>query len=101
MYDGKGGPIDKIENRDGGRNDNDVVPANVPKVDGLGSANDLATKGQDAATANVGRKAPGVGGNPYPGNEYYTPESVPDSISAEGNIAPKSVTQASKETEGL
>lgn len=101
MYDGKGGPLDKIAQRDGGRNDNDVVPANVPKVDGLGSTQDIATKGQDAATANVGRQAPGVGGNPYPGQEYYTPESVPDSISAEGNIPPKSVTEASKESEGL
>lgn len=84
----------------GGENDNDVVNARVPKVGGLGSVEDTATKGQDAATHNVGRKAPGVGGNPYPGSEYYTPEAVPDSISAEGNIAPSSVVEASREAEG-
>lgn len=72
----------------------------MPKVDGLGSVNDIATKGQDAATHNVGRRAPGVGGSQFKGENYFTPETVPDSISAEGNIAPKSVNQASRESEG-
>ncbi|KAI6781449.1 uncharacterized protein J7T54_001411 [Emericellopsis cladophorae] len=98
-FEGKGGPLDKLEERDGGKNDNDVVPANVPKVDGLGSADDIATKGQAAATANVGRRAPGTGGSQYNGSDLYNPESVPDSISAEGNVAPASVVEASREAE--
>lgn len=98
-YEGEGGPLDKLSERPGGKNDNDVVPANVPKVDGLGSVDDIATKGQAAATANVGRQAPGPGGNQYKGSEFYNPESVPDSISAEGNVAPASVVEASREAE--
>lgn len=102
-FEGKGGPLDKLQDsyqKQPGQNDNDVVPANVPKVDGLGSINDIATKGQEAATHNVGRRAPGVGGSQFKGENYYTPESVPDSISAEGYVAPESVIQASRESEG-
>ena len=101
-YEGKGGPIDKLNEsyeRQPGQDDNDVVPANVPKTSGLGSVNDIATQGQEASVSNVGRKAPGVGGSQYKGEDYYVPESVPDSISAEGNIAPGSVNQASRESE--
>ena len=101
-YEGQGGPIDKLNEsyeQQPGQNDNDVVPANVPKTSGLGSVNDIATQGQAASVANVGRKAPGVGGSQFKGEDYYTPESVPDSISAEGNIAPSSVNQASREAE--
>ena len=97
-YEGKGGPTDKLEHT--GDNDNDVVPARVPKVDGLGGVNDIATKGMDAAETNVGRNAPSVGGSQFKGEDYYNPEAVPDSISAEGNIAPESVVEASRETEG-
>lgn len=52
MYEGKGGPLDKIAQRDGGINDNDVVPANVPKAGGGGSQ-DIADKGAEAAAANA------------------------------------------------
>ena len=100
-YEGTGGPIDKLNQKPGGENDNDVVPAPVGKAVGLGGAHDIATKGQEAATANVGHNAPGVGGSQFKGQDYYTPESVPDSISAEGNIPPASVKEASRETEGL
>ncbi|PHH61402.1 hypothetical protein CDD81_427 [Ophiocordyceps australis] len=91
-FEGKGGPEDS--------NDNDVVPARVPNTQGLGSLNDSATEGQQASRANVGSRPPGPGGSAFKGSDYYTPESVPDSISAEGNIAPGSVTQASREAEG-
>lgn len=94
-----GGPLDKID-QPSGRNDNDIVPANVPKVQGLGGVNDIATQGQAASQANVGSNPPGPGGSQFKGEDYYQPESVPDSISAEGNVAPGSVTEASRETEG-
>lgn len=76
-----------------------MVPASVPKADGLGGVNDISTQGADAAVHNVGHNPPGPGGEKYRGSEYYVPESVPDSISAEGNIAPESVVQASAEAE--
>jgi hypothetical protein len=101
-YEGKGGPLDKLNDsyeEQPGQNDNDVVPARVPKVDGLGSVDDIANKGQEASTSNVGRNPPGPGGSQFKGENYYVPESVPDSISAEGNVAPESVTEASRESE--
>jgi hypothetical protein len=103
LYEGKGGPDDKIAEsyrQQGGQNDNDVVNARVPETGGLGSANDIATQGKIASKANVGSNPQGPGGSKFKGSEYYTPESVPDSISAEGWIAPESVTEASRETEG-
>lgn len=85
--------------RQGGENDDDVVPARVPHVEGLGGVNDIATQGKAASQANVGTKPPGPGGSLYKGSDYYTPESVPDSISAEGWIAPDSVVESSREAE--
>ncbi|CAM1500492.1 Fc.00g096540.m01.CDS01 [Cosmosporella sp. VM-42] len=102
QFEGEGGPEDKVSRsyqEQGGQNDNDVVGARVPQTQGLGSADDIATQGQEASRANVGRNPPGPGGSQFKGEDYYTPESVPDSISAEGNIAPGSVTEASKESE--
>ncbi|EWG40926.1 hypothetical protein FVEG_03148 [Fusarium verticillioides 7600] len=101
-YEGEGGPLDKLAKANderGGYNDNDVVGANVTKTSGLGAADDLASKGQEAQRANVGRNPPGPGGSQYKGEDYYQPESVPDSISAEGNIAPDSVIESSREAE--
>ncbi|KAF4493784.1 hypothetical protein FAGAP_10081 [Fusarium agapanthi] len=77
-YEGEGGPLDKLSKANderGGYNDNDVVGA------------------------NVGRNPPGPGGSQFKGEDYYQPESVPDSISAEGNIAPESVIESSREAE--
>ncbi|EFY92146.1 hypothetical protein MAC_01747 [Metarhizium acridum CQMa 102] len=102
-FEGKGGPLDKLQDsydKQPGQNDNDVVPARVPHVEGIGGVGDIATQGKQATKANVGDKPPGPGGSQFKGDEYYTPESVPDSISAEGWIPPESVTQSSKETEG-
>jgi hypothetical protein len=102
-YKGNGGPIDKAQdalNRQPGQNDNDVVPARVPDVQGLGGANDIATQGQQTSRANVGKNPSGPGGSKFKGEDYFTLESVPDSISAEGFIPPASVTESSRETEG-
>ncbi|UNI16015.1 hypothetical protein JDV02_002493 [Purpureocillium takamizusanense] len=103
-FEGAGGPLDKIAQsyeRQPMQNDNYVVPARVPQVSGTGGVDDIATRGAQASRANVGSNPPGPGGQKYTGADYYTPESVPDSISAEGWVAPESVTEASKETEGL
>ncbi|KAF6836391.1 hypothetical protein CPLU01_03675 [Colletotrichum plurivorum] len=81
-------------------NDDDVVPAK--KISSLGTQDrkdDVLLQGEGAVRNNVGTKPPGVGGGKFKGADYYTPESVPDSISAEGNVAPESVTQASAEAE--
>lgn len=61
--------------------------------------NDILDQGVSAARNNVGANPPQPGGSQFKGGDYYRPESVPDSISAEGNIAPESVTQASRESE--
>ncbi|RSM02871.1 hypothetical protein CEP52_007692 [Fusarium oligoseptatum] len=79
------------------KNDNDVVGNHMPQTSG--SARDIESQGQEATRANVGRNPPGPGGSQFKGEDYYQPESVPDSISAEGWVAPDTVTQASKESE--
>ena len=105
-FEGQGGPKDKLglAQRDrGGDDDNDVQSQDFA-AQGRGTkerfGNDLLDQGEDASRANVGRRGAGVGGGKFKGEDYYDPEEVPDSISAEGYIPPPSVTQASKETEG-
>ncbi|KAL0569222.1 hypothetical protein V5O48_012748 [Marasmius crinis-equi] len=94
-FEGAGGPVDEIRETyadQPGRNDNDVVPAGVPHGNhsGLGG---IAAEGKEASIHNVGTDPPGPGGSQFPGDKYYRPEDVPDSISAEGHVAPESVTQ--------
>lgn len=96
QYEGRGGPLDDFEQT--GRNDNDVVGAR-PDNQGLGGSGDILQEGMAATRTNVGRNPPGPGGSAYKGENYFTPESVPDSISAEGWIAPESVTESSREAE--
>ncbi|KAK7751487.1 hypothetical protein SLS62_006572 [Diatrype stigma] len=67
------------------------------------SASDPLRQGREAAQANVegGRRHHQAGrGEQFRGSDYYTPESVPGSIAAEGYEAPESVVQASREAEG-
>lgn len=102
-FEGTGGPENKLDTT--GENDDDVVTRNaLSKKDVVGEGkerkgNDILDQGASAARNNVGSNPPGPGGSQFKGADYYTPESVPDSISAEGNVAPESVTQASKESE--
>jgi hypothetical protein len=56
--------------------------------------------GADASRSNVGSTSGKIGGSHYKGEDYYQPGDVPDSIAAQGNIPPESITQASNETEG-
>lgn len=107
-FEGVGGPEHKVAQaqRDaGGDNDNDVVTRKaLGKADIVGAGkerkgNDILDQGASAAKHNVGGTPSGPGGSQFKGEDYYRPESVPDSISAEGNIAPDSVTQTSRESE--
>ena len=80
--------MDKLQEsyaRQPGQNDNDVVPARVPRVEGLGDVEDIATKGKQASQWNVGKNPTGTGGSLFKGDRYYTPDSV---------------TESSRETEG-
>jgi hypothetical protein len=72
----------------------------APPTTGLGGAGDIASQGKAAELNNVGRNPPGVGGSQFKGENYYTPEDVPDSTAALGEVPPASVTQASRESEG-
>ncbi|KAK5989422.1 hypothetical protein PT974_10941 [Cladobotryum mycophilum] len=99
QFEGEAGPEGSLEQT--GENDPDVVGSRLNRVEGdLGRGGDVLREGQKAARSNVGRNPPGVGGSQFKGEDYYTPESVPDSIAAEGWVPPESVTQASRETEG-
>jgi hypothetical protein len=72
-----------------------------PTASGSGGARgDIASQGKAAELSNVGRNPPGVGGSAFRGENYFTPEDVPDSTAALGQVPPKSVTQASREAEG-
>jgi hypothetical protein len=57
------------------------------------------TVGKEAVQSNIERMKDTPRKSQFKGEDYYTPESVPGSISAEGYEAPSSVTEASRETE--
>ncbi|KAI4866425.1 hypothetical protein F4820DRAFT_447123 [Hypoxylon rubiginosum] len=110
-FEGVGGPEDKLERqaRDFGGNNEFDAAATRPREVGSSSATDTTTaygrngdamaEGREAVRSNVA----GTKYNPrkehFKGSDYYTPESVPGSISAEGYEAPDSVTQSSQEAE--
>ncbi|KAH8808271.1 hypothetical protein F5884DRAFT_362609 [Xylogone sp. PMI_703] len=98
-FEGEGGPRDKFNPE--GRNDNDIARERVPRDSGIDFTNseDLPTQGQRASQANVGRDPPGPGGSAFKGDDYYRPDPVPDSTSAEGYIAPESTTEPSRESQ--
>lgn len=107
-FEGTGGPEEKLAQSQedyGGHNDNDVITKKaLGRADIVGAGkdrkgNDIIDQGGSASLNNVGSNPPGPGGSLYKGEDYYRPESVPDSISAEGYVPPESVTQASRETE--
>lgn len=107
-FEGTGGIEDKIaqtQRDNGGYNDNDVVTRKaLGKADIVGTGkdrkgNEILDQGVSATRNNVGSNPPGPGGSQFKGEDYYRPESVPDSISAEGYVPPESVTQASRESE--
>ncbi|KAI0841658.1 hypothetical protein F5Y06DRAFT_293356 [Hypoxylon sp. FL0890] len=110
-FEGVGGPEDKVaqQARDFGGNDEFDPAGSRPREPGSSSATDttvpygrtgdIMPEGKEAVQSNI----EGTKRNPrkdhFKGSDYYTPESVPDSISAEGYIPPESVTQSSRESE--
>ncbi|KAK8048378.1 hypothetical protein PG994_010108 [Apiospora phragmitis] len=110
-FEGVGGPEHKLERQQrdlGGYDNANEVGSSHPhpageNLDGgrvgLGSG-DALSEGREAVETNMASKSHPSHKGEFKGSDYYTPESVPDSISAEGNVAPGSVTQASRESEG-
>jgi hypothetical protein len=109
-FEGKGGPEDKLAqqlDRAGGYDNAHELSARQPAGEAGARADtvpehagrDLATEGKEAARANAALAEQAGGKTQFKGSDYYRPESVPDSISAEGYIPPASVTQASREAE--
>ncbi|KAI2778979.1 hypothetical protein F4815DRAFT_221135 [Daldinia loculata] len=109
-FEGVGGPEDKLarEARDFGGDDEfnaagsqrrEVGSSDVTESTGGSGRSDAFAQGKEAVQANT----EGTKYNPrkdhVKGSNYYTPESVPGSISAEGYEAPESVIQSSREAE--
>ncbi|KAI1484036.1 hypothetical protein F4774DRAFT_5899 [Daldinia eschscholtzii] len=109
-FEGVGGPEDKLarEARDFGGNNEFNATGNRQRE--LGSTgpqdpsvgygrSDVFNEGREAVQSNI----EGTKRNPrkdhVKGSNYYTPESVPGSISAEGYEPPESVVQSSREAE--
>ncbi|KAI1460599.1 hypothetical protein F4805DRAFT_454530 [Annulohypoxylon moriforme] len=107
-FEGIGGPQEKVaqQARDfGGSNEFNPAGSNRREIGSsvsdptVGYARSEAMdQGKEAARANVeGTK--GMPRKQFKGSNYFTPESVPGSISAEGYEPPESVTQSSREAE--
>ncbi|KAK7987538.1 hypothetical protein PG989_007853 [Apiospora arundinis] len=107
-FEGVGGPEQKYERQQrdlGGYDNANEVGSGAgsrSKTDTFlqGSGGDALSEGRNAAESNMASEGHPRTKGQFKGSDYYSPESVPDSISAEGNIAPGSVTQASRESEG-
>ncbi|KAI1866933.1 hypothetical protein JX265_007509 [Neoarthrinium moseri] len=110
-FEGHGGPDDKFADqaRDfGGEQTYDPSGRHQPQYEYSAqessvpvghSGRDVMPQGKEAAQSNMQSKGMPRGKQQFKGSDYYTPESVPGSISAEGYEAPESTTQASRESE--
>ncbi|KAI0382957.1 hypothetical protein F5Y04DRAFT_36146 [Hypomontagnella monticulosa] len=111
-FGGVGGPEDKVAHQErdfGGNNEFDAAGSRRGEIGsssvtdstvGYNRKNDaVMPEGKEAVQSNV----EGTKRNPrkehFKGSDYYTPESVPGSISAEGYEAPESVIESSREAE--
>jgi len=109
-FEGSGGPEDKIarQQRDfGGNQELDAADRRGDRVHGgsnslEGSAaearDDVMQQGTEASRVNMSSKK-GTGHAKFPGDEYYTPESVPGSIASQGYEAPESVVESSRDSD--
>ncbi|KAI1259016.1 hypothetical protein F5Y18DRAFT_411323 [Xylariaceae sp. FL1019] len=108
-FEGRGGPEEKFAEQSrefggeqtfdptGKRQPNQEYNPQETTVPFSKSGDDPMPQGKEAVQSNLQSE---VTRKPkYPGSEYYNPESVPGSISAEGYEAPASVTEASRESE--
>ncbi|OTB06817.1 hypothetical protein M426DRAFT_99101 [Hypoxylon sp. CI-4A] len=112
-FEGVGGPEDKVarQARDFG-GDNEFDAANTQRRE-VGSSvqdptvgygrpnehNDAFSEGREAVQHNIAGTKHNPRKDHVKGSNYYTPESVPGSISAEGYEAPDSVVESSREAE--
>ncbi|KAI0010279.1 hypothetical protein F4779DRAFT_578238 [Xylariaceae sp. FL0662B] len=111
-FEGVGGPEHKLaqQARDYGGNDEfdsagkrqhdvgsrDATESTVP----YGSeGQDVLSQGKEAVESNIEGTKYAPRKDQFKGSDYYAPESVPGSISAEGYEPPESVTQSSREAE--
>ncbi|KAI1393771.1 uncharacterized protein F4822DRAFT_424234 [Hypoxylon trugodes] len=109
-FEGVGGPEDKLARQAldfGGTNEFDAAGSRQREVGssiqdptvGYNRGRDVMPEGREAVEANVA----GIKHNPrkehFKGSDYYTPESVPGSISAEGYEPPDSAVESSREAE--
>ncbi|KAI5928370.1 hypothetical protein F4810DRAFT_716998 [Camillea tinctor] len=110
-FEGIGGPEHKLaqQERDYGGFDNldatgkqqrdissqDVTDSTIPQH----KEGDMLAAGKEAVSSNIEGTKYAPRKEHFKGSEYYTPESVPGSISAEGYEAPPSVTESSPEAE--
>ncbi|KAK7908588.1 hypothetical protein PG985_015891 [Apiospora marii] len=110
-FEGQGGPEHKLAQQQrelgGHDNANEVGSSNGPRASeadtfaqgGHGGNRDAMLEGKAAAETNVHSDSHLRHKGQFKGSDYYTPETVPDSIAAEGNLAPESVVQSSREAE--
>lgn len=113
-FEGMGGPEHKLAQQAqkyGGYDELDSTNTRQAKVEstsaqdtslpvGANPKTDPMTYGKMATEGNVEKgKHMTHQKEQFKGADYYQPESVPDSISAEGYIPPESVTQTSREAE--
>ncbi|KAI0115204.1 hypothetical protein F4814DRAFT_311291 [Daldinia grandis] len=109
-FEGIGGPEDKLARsaRDfGGNNEFDAAggqrrearPSDVAEPTGGSGRSDAFAQGKEAVQANIAGTKYNPRKDHVKGSNYYTPESVPSSISAGGYEAPESVVRGSREAE--
>ncbi|KAM0820646.1 putative SMP domain-containing protein [Seiridium cardinale] len=103
-FEGEGGPEHKLaqQQRDfGGEDTYDPSGRRQPQgSDSYETGNrDAMSEGKEYVQSNLQSEGIPREKNKFPGSDYYTPESVPGSISSAGYEAPGSVTQASRESE--
>jgi len=65
-------------------------------IQDTGTPKDISEAGKDASESNIGNRQT-KGGSQFKGEDYYDPNSVPDSIASQGNLPPDSIIEASKE----
>jgi hypothetical protein len=103
-FEGTGGPEHKLsqQQRDfGGENTFDTTGKRQPQSSNSyeTGSRDVMSEGKEYAQSNLESEGQPRSKNKFQGSDYYTPESVPGSISAAGYEAPGSVTEASRESE--
>ncbi|KAI1335160.1 hypothetical protein F5Y15DRAFT_399126 [Xylariaceae sp. FL0016] len=110
-FEGIGGPEHKLAQQAREYGGNDTFDSTGKRQHDVGSRNaadtsvpvgkegDMMTAGKEAVQSNIEGTKHLPRKENFKGADYYTPESVPGSISAEGYEPPSSVTESSREAE--